>query len=104
MFKKAGMLCGVSADPALAAIDWAGQVDWHVSHAPMKCAWIDSGKALVMADGRVTTCGLDASGIGVVGNIFDDVFAMRLRPYGLCAKCTHTLSPAAAALTIGEAA
>jgi len=89
--KAAGLLAGVSADPSIAAIDWAGQVQWFRSHVPSRCAWIDTGRVMVMADGRVTTCCLDASGEGVVCNIGDDLLAAQLRPYGLCKTCSYSL-------------
>ena len=83
-----GLLEGVSTDPSLAAIDWAGQVRWHVS-APegRACPWIRLGWAFVMADGRVSTCCLDGSGTGVVAHVDDDPAAARVAPYDLCAAC-----------------
>lgn len=86
--KKYGLLKGVSNDPSLAAVDWAGQVDWHVS-APrrMQCDWVRGGWVMVMADGRLTTCCFDASGAGVIGMIGDDPETLFVRPYGLCKTC-----------------
>ena len=93
ILKKHGLLAGVSADPSIAAINWAGQVEWHTSHGEMTCAWIKTGRAFVMADGRISTCCLDASGAGVVGTVFDDLDKLRLRPYDLCEPCTYDLDP-----------
>ena len=31
--KRAGILSGISADPSVSAMDWAGQVKWHTSAA-----------------------------------------------------------------------
>lgn len=89
--KAVGLLAGVSADPSLAAIDWAGQVKWHRSHAPSRCAWIDTGRVMVMADGRVTTCCLDASGDGVVAHVAEDLKQVSLKPYKLCATCSYSI-------------
>lgn len=91
--KKAGILAGVSADPSLAAIDWAGQVQWHTSHQPgMTCGWVTTGRAFVMSDGRVGTCCLDGKGDdGVLGTIFDDLTEMRLAPYSLCKTCSYKI-------------
>jgi len=93
--KRAGVLAGVSSDPSLAATDWAGQVKWHTSHAPgMHCSWVTSGRAFVMADGRVGTCCLDGKGEdGVMGTVFDDLRSMRLAPYSLCKTCTYKIAP-----------
>lgn len=69
--KKYGLLHGVSNDPMLASINWAGQVDWpvQVSRAEFSCDWLRKGMAFVMADGNVSHCCLDASGVGVVGSV-----------------------------------
>lgn len=89
VLKRAGLLAGVSADPSLASIDWAGQVNWHVSAAPhMACDWIVNGRAFLMADGRVSACCLDADGSGVFAelphNALDQEFTS---PYSLCRGC-----------------
>jgi hypothetical protein len=90
--KRANILSGVSADPTLAAIDWAGQVKWHTSHPEMKCEWLSSGRAFVMADGRVATCCLDGKGDdGVLGTVFDDLSKYRLKPYSLCDGCSYKI-------------
>jgi len=91
--KRAGIFAGVSSDPSLAAIDWAGQVQWHTSHRPgMECGWVTTGRAFVMADGRVATCCLDGQGEdGVIGTLDDDLTALRLKPYSLCATCSYKI-------------
>jgi hypothetical protein len=86
--KRAGLLAGVSNDPSIAATNWAGQVKWHNSAAPnRKCPWVVQGKTMVMADGRLTTCSLDASGVGVIGHINDDLTKIQTKPYSLCRTC-----------------
>lgn len=87
ILKRWGLLIGVSADPSVAAIDWAGQLDWHVSADRSPCPWLRRGWGMVLSDGRITTCCLDASGVGVVGNIFDDVSQIKLNRYTLCQDC-----------------
>jgi len=91
--KRAGILSGVSADPSLAAINWAGQVQWHTSHPKgMECNWVTTGKAFVMSDGRVATCCLDGKGAdGIVGTVFEDVSAMSVKPYSLCNGCSYVI-------------
>jgi hypothetical protein len=85
--KRVGLLAGVSADPSIAATDWAGQVKWHVSAARGPCPWVKNGRAMVLSDGRVTRCSFDGKGQGVVARITDDLTAMETAPYALCAKC-----------------
>ncbi len=87
--KSANILAGVSADPSIAAMDWAGQVDWHISHGSQtKCSWLSTGRVMIMADGRVTTCCLDADGSGVIGHITDNIKTLTIRPFSLCEKCS----------------
>ena len=85
--KRAGLLVGVSSDPSLSAINWAGQVDWFVSSPGRECAWVKGGWAFVMADGRVSRCCLDATGEGVFAHVDDDLQKFRTSPYSLCRSC-----------------
>jgi hypothetical protein len=89
--RKMGILKGASADPSLAAINWAGQVEWHNSAPPMDCAWVKNGWAMVMSDGRLTSCSMDASGIGVFGTVDDRIADLFTKPYGLCKTCHQEL-------------
>lgn len=86
--RRAGILSGVSADPSINAINWAGQVKWHVSNgAKRQCMWVIGGRAIVLADGRLSRCCLDASGAGVFGHITDDLATLSTSPYELCRTC-----------------
>ena len=90
IFKKYGILHGASADPSLAATDWAGQVKWHNSATAQPCVWIAEGKVMAMADGRITRCSLDAHAAGVCGTLDDDLTQIGIAPYSLCAKCIYS--------------
>jgi MoaA/NifB/PqqE/SkfB family radical SAM enzyme len=85
--KRAGILSGVSLDPSVAATDWAGQVKWHNSAQRRDCTWVRGGKFIVLADGRVSRCAFDASGIGVICSITDELDRFRTTPYALCVTC-----------------
>ena len=88
MLSKAGALAGVSADPALASTNWAGQVDWPVTApAGRKCPWITGGMGIVLSDGSVSRCAFDATGIGVFAHVNDDLTRYSTSPYKLCASC-----------------
>ena len=90
LLKRYNMLQGVSADPSIAAIDWAGQVEWHVScRKDIPCPWLTNGQVMVMADGNVTTCCLDGEGDGIIGHITDDMATWEVKPYSLCKDCHH---------------
>lgn len=95
--KRAGIFAGTSSDPSLAAVDWAGQVKWHVS-APkgQTCPWIASSMVMVMSDGRVSRCCFDSTGEGVIATVDDDLTKHAQSPWGLCATC-HLSVPEEAA-------
>lgn len=88
LYRNAGLLDGVSIDPSVNANDWAGQVKWKVDEpGNMACQWLRGGYAMVMADGRITTCCLDATGEGVIGHVDDQIGSIRSQPYSLCKTC-----------------
>lgn len=92
LLKKYNLLSGVSADPSVAAVDWAGQVRWHVSAPRSICPWLSQGWGFVMADGRVSTCCFDGQGTdGVLGTVWDDVERFEVKPYSLCPACHHDI-------------
>lgn len=76
---------------ATSAFDWAGQLDWHVSAPKNPCGYLFAGWVVVLVDGRITTCCLDASGVGVVGTVSDDPGSLRITPYKLCLTCHETI-------------
>lgn len=82
-----GILAGVNASAATSAFNWAGQVDWHVSAPRIPCEYLRSGWVVVLVDGRVTTCCLDAAGAGVIGTVNDAPGFHWLQPYSLCNGC-----------------
>lgn len=86
--KRHGIFMQENASAALASMDWAGQVDWHVS-APenLECDWLKHGWGNVLVDGRITTCCLDAAGKGVVGTVWDEPGSLEIQPYELCSDC-----------------
>lgn len=103
MLQRYGVLAGVSADPSIASVDWAGQVDWEVT-APkgQECLWLRDSRAFVAANGDVLTCCFDGSGVeGRLGTVWEDVRGMESRAYGLCGKC-HLRPPAAVQYTAWE--
>lgn len=88
------MLAGINGSFALAAFDWAGyQKNWTelVSAPPIKCEYLRAGWCVVLVDGTVATCCLDADGTSIVGTVRDDPQSLVLRPWGNaekgCAKC-----------------
>lgn len=90
--RKHGVINGVSADPSVSAIDWAGQVDWHVSvenHSP--CPWIGNQMVMVTAEGDLVSCCLDGDGLSALGTVNSDLNELEVTPYSLCSACHHTI-------------
>jgi MoaA/NifB/PqqE/SkfB family radical SAM enzyme len=87
ILKKYGLIAGVSADASIAATNWAGQVKWHVSVERRECMWVKMGKVIVFADGRVSRCSYDSTGVGVIATIKDDLSQFQTSPYDLCRTC-----------------
>lgn len=89
ILRKRGMLLSVSFDPMMGAINWAGQVEWEgVVKAPQReCFWVKQGRAIVLADGRVSRCCLDSTGEGVFTHIEDGVLGKETSPWHLCHTC-----------------
>lgn len=89
MLRDVGLFRGLSLDPSMASVDWAGQLKWAVS-TPLKgsqCMWVRGGRVMVMADGRVTRCCFDGEAVGVLGHIDDEPDSLRTSPYKLCENC-----------------
>lgn len=91
MFRGVGILSGVSGDPALASVDWAGQVAWPVTAKKSECSWLRNGWAFITADGDVSQCSFDGNGVGAKANVFDeDLLDFEIEPYELCKTCHMT--------------
>ena len=87
-YARHGLLRGVSVDPSLNPNDWAGQVNWVKPAQPvLPCQWLREGKIVAFADGRLSTCCLDASGIGFIGHVNNVIGTVLTKPYKLCASC-----------------
>ena len=85
--KRHGILAGVNSSFATSAFNWAGaQKNWFVSAPRTPCEYLRSGWGVILVDGRVTTCCLDADGSGVVGTVWDDPGSLQIKPWGDSAK------------------
>lgn len=89
ILRPTGILRGVSADPSVNAVDWAGQVKWHVSANTRNqpCTWLYEDRVIALSDGRISQCCFDAEGVGVMGTVFDDLDKMNVAAYSLCDNC-----------------
>ena len=85
--KRAGIFAGANPAPSISAFNWAGQVKWHVSAPRTLCEYLRLGWGVVLVDGSVTTCCLDADGSGLIGTVWDNPETLKLQPYKLCESC-----------------
>lgn len=85
--KKYGILGGINTSFATSALDWAGQVDWYVSAPVVTCEFLRSGWGVVMVEGKITNCCLDATGDEAVGHVNDEPGTAFMKPYSLCRDC-----------------
>jgi hypothetical protein len=93
--RRWGLLADTNTSFATEAFDWAGQVDWEVSIPPasVACEYLRSGWGVVLSDGRITTCCLDATGNGQIGHIDDEPGTVSTRPWSLCEPCHMVVTP-----------
>lgn len=94
ILKRHGLLAWVGSDAATQSVDWAGQVDWHVSAPKMECMWVKAGRVFVLADGRVSTCCFDGAGTEVICDHIRNLDLQKhfTRPYRLCKGCHQELN------------
>lgn len=92
--KKHGIFAGANSSFATSAFDWAGtQKNWTpmVSAAKIKCEYLRAGWGVILVDGRIATCCLDADASSVIGRVTDDPETLLLKPWGSadkgCAVC-----------------
>lgn len=92
ILRRAKIKFNWNVDFAVYPNNWAGQINWtdKVDYE-MQCPWLGRGEVMVMSNGDITTCCLDAFGYGVVGNVYQDMFEMKLKPFKLCASCHHII-------------
>ena len=93
MARRHGILKFVNTSFATEAFNWAGQVEGWFNSAPnLVCEYLRSGWGVILFDGKITTCCLDAENKGVVGTIWDDPGSLSISPYSLCENC-HMVVP-----------
>jgi hypothetical protein len=88
--RRWGLLAGTNTSFATAAFDWAGQLDWDVSipQNVVTCEFLREGWGVVLSDGRMATCCLDATGDSCVGHVDDEIGSLSIAPWkGRVAGC-----------------
>lgn len=86
--KKHKIAVGTNHSFVDSSLNWAGQVDWHVSAPKRPCEFLRTGWGVVLVNGQVTTCCLDSDFSGVIGNVWQPPEELLMRPYHLCDMCS----------------
>jgi hypothetical protein len=98
-FRAAGpsvqkLLRHISRDFVYSPNNWARQIDWFEpddAYPKTPCPWLQRGQIMVMSNGDLTTCCIDAFAEGKFGTIADDLSTLEMRAHELCRHCHHTL-------------
>jgi len=95
--KKHGMQVGHNHSFATSSLNWAGDVEWAVSHSPTTCEYLRSGWAVIRADGTIGTCCWDAeTKVSKIGTVWDNPAALVTAPHEACRKCSLMVPEVAA--------
>ena len=92
IFREVGIEGKLSIDPIMRPNNWAGQVDWFVpDYCAGPCPWLANGQIMVMSNGNISHCCIDAFWTGKLGNINDDLTKIDMQPMELCKGCHHSI-------------
>lgn len=69
------------------SLDWAGQVDWHVSAQKTPCMYLKLGWAVIRQCGSVDQCCQDAHSLYPLGHVHDEPGTWRAAMTPLCKSC-----------------
>jgi hypothetical protein len=92
LLRAAGVTCGVNTAFVDDAIDWAGQVPWHVSAQTKVCEYLARRWCAIRQDGSVNTCCMDAEGLHPIGHVMQPVGSIGTFVTPICAAC-HLAAP-----------
>lgn len=87
MLEAAGCRHGHNSGFVDSSLDWAGQVDWHVSAPRALCGYLSRGWAVVRQNGNIDACCMDAHDLYPVGTVWDEFGSLKTHATGLCAGC-----------------
>lgn len=93
MLKDAGCATATNVGFVDSALDWAGQVKWHVSAPRVHCGYLTNAWAVVRQDGSVDACCMDAHDLYPVGSVWDDLGSLRTHVTKLCESCNFRTPP-----------
>lgn len=85
--KHYGVLADTNISFATSSFNWAGEIEWAVTAAPIVCQYLLGGWGVILADGRVSTCCIDAHGQNIIGSVWDELGSLATKPFPLCDGC-----------------
>jgi len=97
IFRELEIVGNLSYDFVTAPNNWAGQVDWFEPDTRLPvyrnnpCPWLERGQVMVMSDGLITTCCIDAFGRNVICDISDNLENFEVAESELCKSCHHKI-------------
>lgn len=89
--KDYGIFKNTNVSAVERSFNWAGQLDWPVTAENIACDYLKRGWGVVLVDGRISTCCLDAHGKQIIGRV-DDPLPIETAPGPLCENC-HMVKP-----------
>lgn len=88
MLRDAGCPMGTNTAFVDSAMDWAGQVEWHVSIPKHHtCGYLTNGWAVVRQDGSINACCMDAHGKHKLATVWDAPGTLVTNVIPLCTNC-----------------
>lgn len=80
-----------ASGPLSAKHNWAGQVEGRNSAwaETFECHFLRDQACVILQDGRVANCCIDAEGVSSEITVFDDLRSYELKPFALCGPCHH---------------
>jgi hypothetical protein len=88
VLEEAGCRIGHNTAFVDSSMNWAGQVDWHVSmQKGFTCGYLSRGWAVVRQDGGVNACCMDAHGKHKLATVWDEPGSLNTYVIPLCASC-----------------
>ena len=77
----------------ISAFDWAGQVEWFVSAPKTICKYVTEGWGVILVDGNISTCCIDAHGKQIIGDVFKSKPDEIVNSGGVLCKDCHMTIP-----------
>lgn len=91
MLQEAG--CGTATNTGFvdSSLDWAGQVEWHVSAPRVQCGYLTQGWAVVRQNGDIDACCMDAHDLHPIATVWDEPGTLMTHATPLCGGCNFSV-------------